>query len=738
MLAGFWLLNQSKFQNDFGDRGNPLAVVRKSNNTVKKKSALDLGWGDALESEPFYTNDQVFTFENSTADVEFLSGASIEVAEKTLFKIQLEKGAINLDLTDGVIFAKISKKSGPLLVNIQNRQYRLESEDATVQLTRTEKASEVLVVKGSAQISNETSTIEAVENQKVELSPSAIAEEKVVTVDVTPTPFIAATPEVTPTSVPLEEPEEWTQTDFPTWTPAEGSVRIELRKPDQQVEFNWEGEEKQKYQFELSEKSDFEKILITKSVESSQTKVSFPKTGVFFWRAKKIDADGNVIFQKPVKVIVKPTPPPSKPILDEEIRLKIKKRSSSVQERIFDFFIMSANAEEKFVEIPMPDNEDAKSYKIEIYADENGKKLIKTGQTNETVYRFDNPDAGTYWFRVSIIDYWDRESPFSDFSKMIVEDFPKKIIKEKATRGQVVLISPVHGHKHISGSLTFKWKSKSEDDFIFELSDKVDFSDMKVREIVRGNSLTLSKKVLPEKFYWRVRQGGGESYKRRVVVLKGIQPKKKIVKKKPVKKEFFKKVSRIGFSYRPTLTEYKTTISSNQVTIDGTALNGVGFWYEKGRKDRDGHFNPFYQVALSRTAGEVFNTLGFSNSNVKFSYGDFLHYLPFQVLLIADIFNRSSYSVQNSSVVENSETFFAGGVGLRYPFHLLSLKNIFEGAYTGGTSSRFLISWKVDFAFNSKSSLQFGLGIESSEFDTELGTATLDEKNLEIAYLMNF
>ena len=278
MLVGFWFLTQTKFQNDFGDRGNPLAIVRKSDNTVKKKSALDLGWGDAYESEPLYTNDQVFTFENSTADVEFLTGAAIEVAEKTLFKIQMEKGAINLDLTDGVIFARISKKSGPLLVNIQNRQYKLESEEATVQLTRTSQSSEVLVVKGSAQISNETGAVEAQENQKIELSPSAITEQKIITVEVTPT--------IIPTVEPVLENEELVQTEFPESSESEGGVRIELRKPDQQVEFNWDGKEAQKYKFELSEKSNFEKILITKSVNSNQTKVSFPKTVVFFWRAK--------------------------------------------------------------------------------------------------------------------------------------------------------------------------------------------------------------------------------------------------------------------------------------------------------------------------------------------------------------------------------------------------------------------------------------------------------------------
>ncbi|TNF30899.1 MAG: hypothetical protein EP319_03755, partial [Deltaproteobacteria bacterium] len=476
MLVGFWFLTQTKFQNDFGDRGNPLAVVRKSNNTVKKKSALDLGWGDAYESEPLYTNDQVFTFENSTADVEFLSGAAIEVAEKTLFKIQMEKGAINLDLTDGVIFARISKKSGPLLVNIQNRQYKLESEEATVQLTRTNQSSEVLVVKGSAQISNETGAVQAKENQKVELSPSAITEQKIITVKVTPT--------LIPTVEPVLENEELVQTEFPEWSESEGGVRIELRKPDQQVEFNWDGEETQKYKFELSEIPNFEKVLITKSVASNQTKVSFPKTGVFFWRAKKIDADGNVIFQRPVKVIVKPTPPPTKPVLEEEIRLKIKEKSSSFHERIINTFLSSAFAQSRFVEIPMPDNEDAKSYKIEIYADERGERLLKTGVTSETVYQFENPDAGTYWFRVSIIDYWDRESPFSDLAKMIVEDVPRPVKKEES-RGQVVLISPVHGHKLVKDSLTFKWKSESEDDYIFELSEKVDFSELKVREIVR-------------------------------------------------------------------------------------------------------------------------------------------------------------------------------------------------------------------------------------------------------------
>ncbi|MCO4795277.1 MAG: FecR domain-containing protein [Bacteriovoracaceae bacterium] len=708
-LFGALHLRNFKFENNFGDRGNPLAIVRKSNNTVKKKSAMNLGWADTWESEALFSDDQVFTFENSSADLEFLNGANIEVSEKTLFKIQMDKGVLNLDLAEGIIFARISKKSGPLLINIKNRQFKLESTSATVQLKRTENISEVVVVEGKATISNQESSIEARENQKLELTSSRLLSE---------TPLLEVEEEV------VIESEEEVITEFGDWDKYTGGVKIELRKPDQQVDFNWDGKSEDKFVFELSYMPNFEKNLITKKVSGANTKISFPKTGTFYWRAKKVDSNGNIVFQKPVKVIIKPTPPPEKPILEKEMRLKIKEKSSSIYEKMFELLVASSFAGDRYVEIPMPENEDAKSYLIEIYSDSDGKNLVVKGTTSESTWKWENPKAGVGHIRVSVVDFWDRQSPFSDLTKIVIEEIQIKKIEK------VSLLSPYHGFKTVGDKVTFKWKSNVEGDYFLEISKDISFKNILVRRLIRTNSTTIESRDLPEKFYWRVKQGKGTSYKRRVQVIRGIQPKKKIVKKRIKKKKFRKKYKKLGVSFKPTMTDYTTTLSGSQVSVDGTALNGFEINYMKGRDDENGFYVPFYQVEFSRTAGEVFNTLKFHNQALSFSYGDLFHYLPFQTRLNVGANEVTTYTVSSTSVVEDSGLYFHGGVGALYPFRFLTQDFEFSLDIGFGTDTLFEIGLVSRKKLSKNLQSIIGLKLSSHEFETENGDAEISETSV--------
>ena len=504
------------------------------------------------------------------------------------------------------------------------------------------------MVKGSAKVSNAETTIEARENQKIEIKSGVQLNQDIKIVEVNPIDM--------PNIESIIDSGEFVQTEFPHWDPADGVVKIELNRPDQEVNFNWEGSAEDNSQFELSDEANFDKIIITKKILGSSTKVSFPRTGVFFWRVKQVNDSGNVTFKKPVKVIVRPSPPPKKPVLKKEMRLKIKESSSSVFQSIFDFFFARAWAQDRFVEIPMP-TEDAKSFLVEIYSDQEGKNLIKKGVTSKKFFKFENPETGIYWFRVSIIDYWERKGPFSDFSKMIIEREVKKseLLKPK----KISLITPIHGHKMVEKKIIFKWNSEVDADFIFEVSDDVRFSDLKIRRVVRGKSIAFEKDELPERFYWRVKQGGKRSFARRVEVFKELKPKQQFVDKQSDMRKSFHKLTRLGLLLRPTMTEYKTTASSNQFNVDGIALNGVGLWFERGQLNEDGLFRPSYSARMNRTAGKVFNTLDFSNIKTSFTYGDFLHYLPFQLNIILELSKRTVFSAVNSSVTEGSEVFYS-------------------------------------------------------------------------------
>ena len=46
----------------------------------------------------------------------------------------------------------------------------------------------------------------------------------------------------------------------------------------------------------------------------------------------------------------------------------------------------------------------------------------------------------------------------------------------------------------VEKKIIFKWNSEVDADFIFEVSDDVRFSDLKIRRVVRGKSIAFEKR----------------------------------------------------------------------------------------------------------------------------------------------------------------------------------------------------------------------------------------------------
>jgi len=207
---------------------------------------------------------------------------------------------------------------------------------------------------------------------------------------------------------------------------------IELTSPNQEVEFKWEKEKNSLSLFQLASDSQFKSLISSKRIRTKNfTKIIFPKTGKFFWRTFEINKNGDKIEQAPIELIIRPTPPPVKPTI-KDIRIKInfhplKKFFERLISNIFPKAYAAENEQAEHI-IYFNKISNAKNYQIEIYTDKNLKFLFKKIETKNNYFSWKEINTGVYFWRLRIKDHWDRFSPYSDPSKLIIE---KKISVKK-------------------------------------------------------------------------------------------------------------------------------------------------------------------------------------------------------------------------------------------------------------------------------------------------------------------
>lgn len=220
------------------------------------------------------------------------------------------------------------------------------------------------------------------------------------------------------------------------------ALEIKLSRPDEKVDFFWQQDDGEMSVFEVGSDKNFENVILKKEMAEGRYSMTFPVLGTFYWRVRKTSENK---FFAPRKVILTPAPPPPKIQLDEQIYLKIRKKSSGIFERIIDFFVARADAEERdFVELHWPVEERAKSYLIKIFSSENTKKTIIEREVSENIFFWRGVTPGTYFFQVAIKDHWGRIGDFSNLAKLIVENEKEKLVKKRVSSrgsGQISVIA---------------------------------------------------------------------------------------------------------------------------------------------------------------------------------------------------------------------------------------------------------------------------------------------------------
>src|SRR5690606_16095219 len=105
-----------------------------------------------------------------------------------------------------------------------------------------------------------------------------------------------------------------------------------------------------------------------------------------------------------------PSPPPERLNIQEKLELELKSKKKSTS--FIDLILPLAHADDTYAPISWEGREDAKHYIIEIYRDSALKDLILREKVERPYFEWVTAAPGTFYWRVKVIDFWARESPF--------------------------------------------------------------------------------------------------------------------------------------------------------------------------------------------------------------------------------------------------------------------------------------------------------------------------------------
>ena len=211
---------------------------------------------------------------------------------------------------------------------------------------------------------------------------------------------------------------------------------IEIKRPGQEVKFNWEASSHKEARFLLSSAPYFDSYLINKKTSDSHYKAKNLSLGTYYW--KVVDKNNKAL--TPIKVEIKASPAPVKPSKLPDLKIKLK--SKNIQSSIFSSFLAYATDYEP-VKLQLPKIEEAKKYEVVIFLKNRPNKPVATITQISPSINWKVLASGEYLWKYRYQDYWNRWSPFSESSQLTIlpETFQKKMKpnkpKKKVTKKRI-------------------------------------------------------------------------------------------------------------------------------------------------------------------------------------------------------------------------------------------------------------------------------------------------------------
>ncbi|WPU66184.1 FecR domain-containing protein [Peredibacter starrii] len=446
----------------------------------------------------------------------------------------------------------------------------------------------------------------------------------------------------------------------------EGIQRIQLKKPDQSVTFSWKTAEGSTSVFELAKDAQFKQIV--KRIEANQdtAKISIPEVGAYYWRSREILADGTLNVSEPKRVIIEPVPAPTKPEKLPDLEVPLEELPTTSSFSFWDLIIPSAHADELkgMAKIELPTKEEAKSFIIRIYKDESLSELVYEAKSTDKTFIWKAATPGTYYWQYAIVDFWERQSLFSDPAVLTITG---ELVADPV---QPKLVSPIRAQEVKPEDLILRWRDSEENDhYRVEVSRDNKFEKLLVKKETKKSEINLSDYNLsPQLFYWRVTAFNKK--KKEIMSNTGrfiVREEENIpeMKASPVTTpvEWTKKwKTRLSLAWNPSMDSYKFSQNGEDGKIDGNALMGVTLsgskFFERGVLSGE----------VLRQTGKVFEGESYLFQRLLFDYvytWNLSRNHRFGIGLALGQSSGQAYEIQDDGVKAKSVSGLSYGVSIR-------------------------------------------------------------------------
>lgn len=496
---------------------------------------------------------------------------------------------------------------------------------------------------------------------------------------------------------------------------AQGIQRIQLDRPDQEITFEW-ASGKGSNVFELSQDRNFQKVVITKEVWGSATKLSVPKTGTYFWRSREYRSNGTLQVSEPKKVIIEPVPAPGKPETLPPMEVPLERAPQTTT--LFDFIIGPVYADDVLgiARIQLPKKENVKYYVLKIFRKGDNRPLVEE-RLSGPFFTWENALPGEYDFQYAVVDFFERQSPFSDRSSLMV--------KESSGPERPLLISPIRLTQVSSRDVEFKWAhAENSKNYKLEI-----YKDEALKEKLREEELSSPGFYLKEadlaegNYFWRVTAVNerGETTPSSIGRFHYLPPKEELIAVPDYAGDWQKNwKNRAHISWAPSSDTYSFKADNKSGRIDGNTLMGL--------EARGTIFKPkwIYSGEFLRQSGKVFKKEEYSFMKLTVD-ASWIFKSGKHVISAGPgvgFGSGQSYSIKSSSV---SASGVSGAIygGVLRSFHGLNTLWGAEGkfSYLLGSMTELEISGNVLRTLRDYN-LIFGAGIVKREYDKSSGEQT--------------
>ncbi|HDP80278.1 MAG TPA: hypothetical protein ENN21_05480, partial [Spirochaetes bacterium] len=440
-----------------------VGVITFKKKVAQRKYSNQVIWEDVEQKAPVYNNDTIRTSDISEAVIELKDGTSIELDENSMILVAQSAGAININFEHGTIYAKRGDLAGKDVkaLNIMSKDTLVSFARSDLKLSRAEgeeKKLDLVVSKGDAKV-------------------NVGKEEKLVTKD--------------QRMVISLDTKEAKVDDLKLVLTSPAMNRYFITgDPRQAVNFGWEAVSgNRKLHVEIARDGRFRDIVSEKAAAGTGA-AEMVAPGTWYWRLRAEDgATGRKDYSESRKFTV---------IRDVPVAL--------VHPR--DDLALDYAGSPPIVNFRWQRNELAMEYILEVAADANFAKILRSVQTPLTGLSLDTFGEGVYYWRVrtAVEIAGTRHNGSSPVRRLVVNR--KKAMEPAALIAPADKIS-VSSLMFQKRGLMFSWAGPAQI-ARYELLIARDpaFKDIAYKTEGTSNFASVRFDSAPGNYYWRVRTLG--------------------------------------------------------------------------------------------------------------------------------------------------------------------------------------------------------------------------------------